>query len=100
MKIEVSSSDIDVDEATAVTIRRKLRIALTRMESHITSISMHLSKVSSSETGNEKHCLLKVSLVEKPDAIIEDIQSDLSFVIDRVIQKASRHISRKLTNNN
>lgn len=96
MKIGIHSTDFKLDETTRELIRRKLKLALSRMESSITTISMHLSNIDDLGHGNNKHCSLNISLTHMPNVIVEDIQKDLLFVIDRVIQKASRTINRKL----
>lgn len=96
MKIDIQSTDVVLDESTHEHIHRKLKLALSRMEPFIETISVHLSNVADSSNGNNKQCCLKISLTHKPDIIIEDIQTDLPYVIDRAIQKASRIINRKL----
>lgn len=45
----------------------------------------------------DKHCSLTISLYSLPNIVIEETQPDLYFVIDRVIQKATRTARLKLS---
>ena len=96
MKIDIRSKDIVLNKPTQEQIRRKLKFALSRLEPYIKTISVYLSNISDSEHSNNNHCQLKISVTNMPDVIIEDIQVELSNVIDRVIQKATRIMNRKL----
>ncbi len=95
MKTSIHSTDFKLDETTREPIRRKLKLALSRMESGITTTSMHLSNIDDLGHGNNKHCSLNIPLTHMLNVAVEDIQKDLLFVIDRVIQTASRTINRK-----
>jgi len=96
MKICIHTNDFELDESNHQLILRKFKLALTRIEPFIKTITMHLSTASDVNPCNDIHCKLNVCLCDKPSFIVEDIQKDLDFVVDRVIQKASRSINRKL----
>lgn len=96
MKIDIQSTDLELYKTTQDNIQRKLKLALNRMEPHITRVSVHISNVADSDCVFNKHCRLKITLAHMSNILIEDIQTDLSNVIDRVIEKASRALKRKL----
>ncbi len=96
MQIDIQSRDIELDKAIKTHIQRKLQIALSRMESHITEISIIISDVDGLNEGGDKRCLIKISSSEFEDIIIEDIQLDLFYVIDRAIHRASRSLELKI----
>ncbi|XPF93563.1 HPF/RaiA family ribosome-associated protein [Colwellia sp. RE-S-Sl-9] len=96
MKIDIQNRLTEEEQSMEVHIQQKLRLALSKMASYISSITFILSDVV--QNGKvEKHCSLTLSLYRMPNIVIEETQTDLYFVIDRVIQKATRSLSRKLS---
>lgn len=96
MQIDIQSRDVELDKAIETHIQRKLQIALSRMESHITGISIIISDVDGMGEGGDKRCLIHISSTEFEDIIIEDVQLDLFYVIDRAIHRASRSLELKI----
>ena len=95
MIVNIQSHQVELDKAIEAHIRRKLTLALSRMEQNITAISIHLTDVINQKGCPETHCYIQISIIDLPDIIIEDTQTDLYFAIDRVIQKASHSLARK-----
>jgi len=77
MKIEVQNGLTEFDKSIDELIQRRLRLALSKM--------------------SDKYCSLTLSLYNIPNIVTEETQVDLLFVIDRVIQKATRILMRKLS---
>lgn len=102
MKVSIQSSQVGLDKAIEAHIQRKLKLALTRMEPYITAISINLSDVVNQpiNDGDKEvsvtRCCLQIAIANLPALEVEDTQTDLYFAIDRVIQKASRTMARKL----
>lgn len=96
MQVDISLSLVELDKEVKIYIQRKLEIALSRTALYITAISIVLSKKRSSESENENdiHCILTLSIIDSPEVVIEDTQSNLYYVIDRAIQKAKRTMDR------
>jgi len=100
--VNIQSNKIELDKALEVHIERKLRLALSNMEPLITAVTISLSDVvrNNAVSGIEEvvatQCGIQVSIENIPAIEVVDIQSDLYYAIDRVIQKASRTMTRKL----
>lgn len=97
MKIDIQNCLSEVDQSIAEDIQRRLRLALSKMTAYISSITFVISDVIGVNGKIEKHCSLTLSLYHMPNIVIEETHADLYFVIDRVIHKATRTVSRKLS---
>ncbi len=97
MKIAIENNLSELDPSIEEHIQRKLRLALSKMAANISAITFTLSDVVDQNGKTEKHCLLTLSLYRMPNIVTEETQVDLCFVIDRVIQKATRTLTRKLS---
>lgn len=97
MKIDVQNCLSEIDQSINEHIQRRLRLALSKMAAYISSITFIISDVIDQNDKTKKHCSLTLSLYRMPNIVIEETQADLYFVIDRVIQKATRSLSRKLS---
>lgn len=97
MKIDIRNCLSEFDELIEEDIQRRLRLALSKMAAYISSITFIISDVIGLNDKTEKHCSLTLSLYHMPNIVIEETQVDVYFVIDRVIQKATRSLSRKLS---
>ena len=106
MQVKIQSKQVKLDKAIEAHIQRKIKLALSRAESNINSISISLSDVvtAPAATGESNvmatRCCLKIFLTNLISIEVEDTQTDLYCAIDRVIQKASRSITRKLSSSN
>ena len=96
MKINIQSRQVELDKAIDTHIQRKLKLAFSRIDHNISSISISLSDVANKMGISSTRCHLKIEIIGMPDMVIEDTQSDLYLAIDRVLQKASHGLSRKL----
>ncbi len=100
MIVKIQSDFVELDKAINAHIQRKLNLALSRMEPYITRIDMSLSDVfepaGSKGEASATQCCLQIYIDHLPAIEVIDIQTDLYCAIDRVIQKASRTMSRKL----
>jgi len=94
MQVDIKLSIVELDEALETLIQRKLEYAFSRTAHYISSISIVLSKTSRASNNCDVHCLLTISVIDSQDVVVEDIQSDLYYVIDRAIQKAQRLMER------
>lgn len=96
MKIDIQNSLVELDQTTAADIQRRLRLALSKMESNISSIAFKISDVKGNNDKFDKYCSLTISLYGISDITVEETQTDIHCAIDRVIQKAARNVARKL----
>lgn len=96
MKIDIQNNLVEIDQALEANIQRKIRLALSKMESNISSITVKISDVEGRNGSFDKYCSLTISLYDIPDIVVGEIQTDLQCAIDRVTQKAARNVARKL----
>lgn len=96
MKIDIQNRLIDLEQSIEEHIQRKLRLALSKVAAYISSITFIISDAIGQSGKVEKHCSLTLSLYHMPNIVIKETHADLYFVIDRVIQKATRTVSRKI----
>jgi hypothetical protein len=99
MKIDIQYTLDELEQTLKNDIERRLRLAFSKVEAHISSIIFIISKVDKKdkEDGNSyKHCSLTISLNRISNILIEDTQKGLNNTINRVIQKASRIIYRNI----
>jgi len=61
------------------------------------STVIRLSDVNGPKGGNEKCCLLKMTIAGMPDTIIESKANDLYAAIDQAFNRASRTLCRRLS---
>lgn len=94
MQVDIQFKKIELEKEVEEHIQRQLELALSRTAPYITGISITLSITTNTGSKQDKHCLLKLSVTDLPDIIIEDTQNDLFYVIDRAIQKAHRTMER------
>jgi ribosome-associated translation inhibitor RaiA len=97
MKIDIQNRLTEIEQSLEVQIQRKLRLALSKAAAYISSITLIISDDIDQNGKAEMHCLLTLSLYRMPNIVIEENHADLNFVIDRVIQKATRTVLRKLS---
>ena len=97
MKIDIQNRLSEVEKSLEYDIQRRLRLALSKVAPYISSITFVISDAIGPDSKAEKHCSLTLSLYHMPNIVIEETQVDLYFVIDRVIQKATRSLSRKIS---
>ncbi|TWX73453.1 hypothetical protein [Colwellia sp. C1TZA3] len=96
MKIDIQYSIGGLGHTSEADIERRLILALSKVEPHISSIIFIISQIEKNDGHLYQHCSLTISLNRIPDILIEETQKGLNSAINRVIQKATRIISRKI----
>jgi len=96
MQIDVQTQNFDLTDALRSYTERRLRFALTRADNRVQRIVVRLSDINGPRGGDDKRCHLLVVLAGLPDVVVEDIEADLYFAIDRAANRAGRTVMRKL----
>ena len=96
MNVNIQSRLVELTPGLETHIYRKLHFELSRMESHITALAIIVSDVNGPKGGIDKQCLLQVSVANKGYFVIKDRQTDIYYAIDRVMQRVSRLVARKI----
>ena len=97
MKIDIQNRLSEQEESTQEHIQRKLRLALSKIAAYVSSITFTISDGGLQNDKVEKHCSLTLVLYNMPNIVVEETHADINFAIDRVIQKATRTATRKLS---
>ena len=97
MKILIQSHHFELTQGIKDHIQRKLQFAFSRMERHITVLSVCLSDVNGPKGGPDKRCRLHVCLANMENVVVRDTQTDLYCAIDRAMHRASRSVARKIS---
>lgn len=98
MRVDIHPLDIELNKAIETHIQRKIQMAFSRMEAFINTVSISIVEIDA-ETEANKHCRIQISGAGLEDIIVEDTQMDIFYVIDRVIQRASRSLNTRLNSN-
>ncbi len=96
MQIDIQTRNFSLTDALRWHAKRRLRVALTCCDEHIQRVVMRLSDINGPRGGVDKRCHLQVVVAGLPDVIIEDIEADLYFAIDRAADRAGRTLMRKI----
>lgn len=97
MKIDIQNALVGLAPTVEADIQRRLLLALSKVKSHISSITFILSSVISETDHHATHCLLTITLKRLSDIVVEETQTDINSAIDRTIQKATHSLSRKIS---
>ena len=96
MHISIHTRNFDLTDALGSYTERRLRFALTSADNHIQRIVVRLSDINGPKGGDDKRCHVQIMLAGLPDVVVEDIQADLYFAIDRALDRAARTVMRKI----
>jgi len=96
MHISIHTRNFDLTDALGSYTERRLRFALTSADNYIRRIVVRLSDINGPKGGNDKRCHVQIMLAGLPDVVVEDIQADLYFAIDRAADRAARTVMRKI----
>lgn len=97
MHISIHTRNFDLTDALGSYTERRLRFALISADNHIQRIVVRLSDINGPKGGDDKRCHVQVVLAGLPDVVVEDIEADLYFAIDRAADRAARTVMRKIS---
>jgi len=96
MQIELHASGLTLSDAIREHINRRVLYALSRLQGRIRRVAIHLSDINGPRGGIDKHCNVRVDLVEAPTTIIEESDKDVYVVLDRALARAGRTVSKRV----
>lgn len=98
MQIQVNSdNNIQGDETLAAYVERELRDSLSRYESQITRVEVHLGDVNGAKRGeNDKRCMIEVRLAGRQPETASDLAGDLRTAINGANKKLLRVLESSL----
>ena len=96
MQIEMQALSFSLTKAIRDHIEQRVHSALSSLHENINRVVVKLSNVTSNRVGIDKRCQIKVTLSNQEDIVIEDIEWNLYFAINRAADRARRKVTRKL----
>lgn len=96
MKTDIKARNFVLTNALHDHVNRRLNFALGRVADHVHKVTVRLSDINGPKGGIDKHCHIHVALRQLPDVVIEDIEADLYYAINRATDRASRGVARRL----
>ncbi len=96
MQFEIRGRDIYVSQALRGHIERRLRFALDCFARRIRKVRVKLGDLNGPRGGVDKCCQLAISLAPSSTIVMEYRASNIYAAIDRLADKASRCIGRRL----
>lgn len=96
MQVTIRTRKIEVNTALRTHVDRRFRFALGRFGERIVSVSVGFEDANGERGGVDKHCRVAVALRPTGRVFIEDVDTDLRTVVDRVADRAARAVDRDL----
>ncbi len=96
MQIDIQTRNFHLTSALRSYAERRLRFSLTCADNHVQRVVVRLSDINGPRGGEDKRCHLQVVLSGLPEVVVEDIEADLYFAIDRAADRAGRTVMRKI----
>lgn len=96
MNIHIQARDFALTNPLREYIERRLRFALGWADERLRHVSVRLSDENGPRGGKDKRCRLQVTFCGAPSVVIADTEADLYVAIDRVADRASRAVARRL----
>lgn len=96
MRVNIQARNVEISESLRAHVTRRLLFALGRFGRRIQRVSVKFEDANGARGGLDKHCHVDVCLRPSKRLRIEDLDSDLFVVIDRVADRAARSVARAL----
>ena len=100
MQIEMQALSFTMTKAIRDHIEQRVNSALSSLGENINRVVVTLSNVTDHRIGIDKRCHIQVILSSQEDVVIEDIEWNLYFAINRAADRARRKVARKLAHQN
>lgn len=99
MEIKIRNNNLPISHFLTKHIEDNLKVALDRFSSSIKSINVSLKDQNGPKGGNDKTCLVKVSLRQKGEVFITSSSNNLYSLVYKLTERLKYLISRKLKRN-
>ncbi|MFM2450274.1 MAG: hypothetical protein RIS44_2724 [Pseudomonadota bacterium] len=97
MRIEIQAHHLVLEAEHRQQIQRRASFALSRMSSLIQQVEVHLTDVNGPRGGVDTQCRVQVQLDRGEPVVIEDIDHDLSALINRSLARAGQAVDRRIS---
>ena len=96
MQRDFQARGVAVTEALDNRVRGRGGVSVLPASSRVNRVRVRLSDLNGPRGGEDKRCLVEVTLEGLPVVIVEDIQSNMYTAIDRAVGRAARTVKRRL----
>ncbi len=96
MQVEVAFSGIDSPNMIRYHFVDRVQRSFEKFRKHVQTIRVHVEDVNGPKGGIDKQCRLVLQLRSIPQIVIQDRDSSLCNLLDRVTDRATHSLSRKI----
>lgn len=96
MKISLHCQGVTLTPDGKAYLERRLGFALGRFTSKVERVAVTLNDVNGDRGGIDKHCRVVTSLKGMEEIVLEDRDSSLPVLLDRISGRLDRLVSRRL----
>jgi ribosome-associated translation inhibitor RaiA len=96
MQLDIQTSGFSLTDSILEYTKLRMQFALHRNDKLIIRAQVRLTDINGPRGGVDKRCQIDLSLAGQNDIVIEDIQTNLYFAIDRASDRCARTLIRRL----
>lgn len=96
MQLDIHTNGFSLTEGIRHYTTQRMQFALDCNDGHIMSVRVRLADINGPRGGVDKRCQIDLALAGQNNIVIEDTEADLYDAIDRVSDRCSRTLSRRL----
>ncbi|MFT3734841.1 MAG: HPF/RaiA family ribosome-associated protein [Rhodocyclaceae bacterium] len=96
MQITIHAHNLALDDSIRPRVERRALSALSRLETHIRRLAVHIEDINGPRGGVDKRCVVQVQLMGTAPVVIQETGSDLPSVVDRALTRAGHTVGRNV----
>ena len=96
MQLNIQTNGFSLTEALKNYTTTRMQFALNRNDNYIMRARIWLADINGPRGGVDKRCQIELKLAGQNNIVIEDIEADLYFAIDRACDRCMRTLNRRL----
>lgn len=97
MRIDIQAHHLELKAEHREQIQRRASFALSRLSSRISQVEVHLTDINGPRGGVDTQCRVQVSLDQGEPVIVEDIDQNLTALINRSLARAGQAVDRRIS---
>jgi putative sigma-54 modulation protein len=96
MNVLIHSKDIKLSEKTRESIKCKILFSLSKFQSHIENVDLHIKDINGPKGGIDKLCTITITALRGKPFVVSSTSDNLFSVIGHCVRRARLAFSRKL----
>jgi putative sigma-54 modulation protein len=97
MRIDIQAHHLVLKTEHREQIQRRASFALSRLSSRINQVEVHLTDINGPRGGVDTQCRVHVRLDQGEPVVVEDIDQDLTLLINRSLARAGQAVERRIS---